>query len=124
MNEIVVLGHPSLTSKSVKVEKIDDYIVSLTKKMIQIMYEAPGVGLAAPQIGINKNIFVSKTIKFTDISESALVDKVGDLMEMNNPTIAPYASLGEVRLRITANAENIDDSNRLIKPIEDYLMKS
>ena len=58
MSEIVVFGHPSLTTKSVNVESIDDYIVSLTKKMIQIMYDAPGVGLAAPQIGINKNIFV------------------------------------------------------------------
>ena len=58
MSEIVVFGHPSLTSKSINVENIDDYIVSLTKKMIQIMYDAPGVGLAAPQIGINKNIFV------------------------------------------------------------------
>ena len=58
MSEIVVFGHPSLTTKSVNVENIDDYIVSLTKKMIQIMYDAPGVGLAAPQIGINKNIFV------------------------------------------------------------------
>ena len=58
MSEIVVFGHPSLTTKSVNVEKIDDYIISLTKKMIQIMYEASGVGLAAPQIGINKNIFV------------------------------------------------------------------
>ena len=58
MSEIVVFGHPSLTDKSVNVENIDDYIISLTKKMIQIMYDAPGVGLAAPQIGINKNIFV------------------------------------------------------------------
>ena len=58
MSEIVVFGHPSLTTKSVNVETIDDYIISLTKKMIQIMYDAPGVGLAAPQIGINKNIFV------------------------------------------------------------------
>ena len=58
MSEIVVFGHPSLTTKSVNVENIDDYIISLTKKMIQLMYDAPGVGLAAPQIGINKNIFV------------------------------------------------------------------
>ena len=58
MSEIVIFGHPSLTTKSVNVENIDDYIISLTKKMIQIMYDAPGVGLAAPQIGINKNIFV------------------------------------------------------------------
>ena len=58
MSEIVTFGHPSLTTKSSNIEKIDDYIVSLSKKMINIMYEAPGVGLAAPQIGINKNIFV------------------------------------------------------------------
>ena len=35
MSEIVVFGHPSLTTKSVNVENIDDYIISLTKKMIQ-----------------------------------------------------------------------------------------
>ena len=58
MSEIVTFGHPALTAKSSSIEKIDDYIVSLSKKMINIMYEAPGVGLAAPQIGINKNIFV------------------------------------------------------------------
>jgi len=58
MNDIVVFGHPSLTSKSVNVDNIDDYIINLSKKMIDIMYAAPGVGLAAPQIGINKNIFV------------------------------------------------------------------
>jgi peptide deformylase len=58
MNEIVTFGHPALISKSSDIEEIDDYIINLSKKMIDIMYEAPGVGLAAPQIGINKNIFV------------------------------------------------------------------
>ena len=58
MNDIVTFGHPALNMKSEDVENIDDYIVSLTKRMIDIMYEAPGVGLAAPQIGINKNLFV------------------------------------------------------------------
>ena len=58
MNDIVVFGHPSLTSKSENIYTIDDYVINLSKKMIDIMYAAPGVGLAAPQIGINKNIFV------------------------------------------------------------------
>ena len=58
MNEIVTFGHPALISKSSNIDQIDDYIINLSKKMISIMYEAPGVGLAAPQIGINKNIFV------------------------------------------------------------------
>ena len=58
MNDIVTFGHPALNMKSENIEHIDDYIVSLAKRMIDIMYEAPGVGLAAPQIGINKNLFV------------------------------------------------------------------
>ena len=58
MSEIVTFGHPALTTKSADIEIIDDYIVNLSKRMIDIMYAAPGVGLAAPQIGINKNIFV------------------------------------------------------------------
>ena len=58
MNEIVTFGHPALISKSSNIDQIDDYIINLSKKMISLMYQAPGVGLAAPQIGINKNIFV------------------------------------------------------------------
>ena len=58
MNDIVTFGHPALNMKSKNIEHIDEYIVSLAKRMIDIMYEAPGVGLAAPQIGINKNLFV------------------------------------------------------------------
>ena len=58
MNEIVTFGHPSLKSKSVNITEFDETLKKLSERMIKIMYEAPGVGLAAPQIGINKNIFV------------------------------------------------------------------
>ena len=55
MNEIVTFGHPSLKSKSVNITEFDEALKKLSERMIKIMYEAPGVGLAAPQIGINKN---------------------------------------------------------------------
>ena len=41
MNDIVTFGHPALNMKSENVEHIDDYIVSLAKRMIDMMYEAP-----------------------------------------------------------------------------------
>ena len=53
MFDIVTFGHPSLKMKSKNVENFDDELKDLTDKMLEIMYEAPGVGLAAPQIGIN-----------------------------------------------------------------------
>ena len=58
MNQMVTFGHPALITKSADIVIIDDYIVNLSKKMIDIMYEAPGVGLAAPQIGLIKTFLV------------------------------------------------------------------
>ena len=58
MDEIVTFGHPSLKSRSTEITEFNEDLKILSERMIKIMYEAPGVGLAAPQIGINKNIFV------------------------------------------------------------------
>jgi peptide deformylase len=40
------------------VENIDGKVIRLTQAMLQAMYKAPGLGLAAPQIGVQKQIFV------------------------------------------------------------------
>ena len=58
MDEIVTFGHPSLKTRSSEITEFNEDLKILSERMIKIMYEAPGVGLAAPQIGINKNIFV------------------------------------------------------------------
>jgi peptide deformylase len=48
---IVREGHPVLRGKAKRVKKIDASIRQLIKDMIDTMREAPGVGLAAPQVG-------------------------------------------------------------------------
>jgi len=58
MNEIVKLGHPSLKSRSNKVTEFDKGLHKLIDKMYEIMYNAHGVGLAAPQISKNIQVFV------------------------------------------------------------------
>ena len=57
MNEIVKNGHPSLTIKCKSVTVFDKSLKTLADKMLEIMYLNKGVGLAAPQIGIDMNIF-------------------------------------------------------------------
>jgi peptide deformylase len=57
-HEIRTYGDPVLKSQAMAIEKIDDKLVRLTDEMFDIMYEAPGIGLAAPQIGIQKQLFV------------------------------------------------------------------
>ena len=51
-------GDPALREKSKLVSKITPNIIKLIKNMLDTMYDAEGVGLAAPQIGVLKRVIV------------------------------------------------------------------
>jgi peptide deformylase len=51
-------GDPVLKSPVAEVEQIDGSVVSLVESMIETMYAAPGVGLAANQVGVQRRLFV------------------------------------------------------------------
>lgn len=55
---IRTFGDPVLRTPAKPVEEIDDKIRTLIEDMIETMYDAPGVGLAAPQIGVSLRIAV------------------------------------------------------------------
>jgi peptide deformylase len=55
---IRVFGDPVLKQVAKPVTEIDDALVRLTDDMLVTMYDAPGVGLAAPQVGVQKRLFV------------------------------------------------------------------
>jgi peptide deformylase len=57
-HEIRIYGDPVLKTKAAEITNIDGTLVRLAEEMIEVMYEAPGVGLAAPQIGVQKQLFV------------------------------------------------------------------
>ncbi|MBQ9097466.1 MAG: competence/damage-inducible protein A [Clostridia bacterium] len=63
------------------------------------------------------SIIKSRTLKMVDIGESNMAAEVTDLMEGENPTVAPYAKEGESELRITAMAESEDEADKLIEPV-------
>jgi len=48
--KILKVGHPLLAQKASPVENINQEIVDLARDMVETMYRAPGVGLAAPQV--------------------------------------------------------------------------
>ncbi len=58
---IVVLGNPVLRQKARRVSRIDQSIAKLVEDMIETMRDAPGVGLAAPQIGVPLQVAVVET---------------------------------------------------------------
>ena len=55
---IRVFGDPVLKRVSEDVQDIDGALVSLCGRMLEAMYQAPGIGLAAPQVGVSQRFFV------------------------------------------------------------------
>lgn len=56
--DIRVIGDPVLAQRAKEVTEIDGTVAALVDDMFEVMYDAPGLGLAAPQIGVSRRIFV------------------------------------------------------------------
>lgn len=61
---------------------------------------------------------VSRTLHFAGIGESALAEKVQDFLDATDPTVAPLAGQGRVRLRITTRANTEEEAQQKIRPVE------
>ena len=60
----------------------------------------------------------SRMVKICGVGESAVEDKLLDLIDQQtNPTIATYAKIGEVHVRVTARAADEEEAKKLIKPV-------
>ena len=57
-HDIRIFGDPVLKTVADEIVNIDAKLVRLTEEMFGVMYSAPGIGLAAPQIGIRRRLFV------------------------------------------------------------------
>lgn len=66
---------------------------------------------------------VSRVLRVFGMGESSVEHRVRDLMDGSNPTLAPYASLGEVTLRLTAKVSKNEDSDALLDPLTDKLIE-
>ena len=76
LRPIVKWGHPMLHSPSARVESIDGEIAKLFDDMVETMYAAPGIGLAAPQIAVPLRVII------VDLSVG---EEPGQLIKLINP---------------------------------------
>ena len=82
--DILIYPDQRLHKKAKPVKKVDDRIKKLINDMSETMYEAPGIGLAAPQVNVLERIIV------VDISESK-----DSLLAMVNPEVISSSGLAE-----------------------------
>lgn len=96
---ITQYGNPVLRVKCAPVEQVDESIKTLVQNMLETMYEANGIGLAAPQVGENIRLVVIDIPEDEEDGEepematiNGVVRPIRDIMPLVfiNPTIEPY----------------------------------
>lgn len=108
-------GDPTLRKKSRQVDNINDRILILIDDMIETMYKADGVGLAAPQVGVLKRIVV------LDIGEGIIVlinpeiiEQKGEQIETEGCLSIPGIS-GEVKRPEHVQVRGLDRKGKIIE---------
>jgi len=107
VREIVIWPDPILKKKASPVSQVDDSTRSLVNDMFETMYAADGVGLAAPQIGVLKQVIVLDTTPRQPESKP---------VAMINPQIIAMegtTSYSEGCLSVPGEAEEVDRAARV-----------
>jgi len=115
-----VLPNPTGTAPGVIWTPRTDFTV-LTFPGVPSEMRAMWLATAAPwlrEAGLASGVFASRMLQFWGVSESALAEQMADLLQQSNPTVAPYAGAGEVKLRITARAKTSEGAEQLLQPVE------
>ncbi|MDH7601243.1 MAG: competence/damage-inducible protein A [Armatimonadota bacterium] len=74
------------------------------------------------RVGNASNVIRSRVLRLTGIGESSVEDAIKHLISSTNPTVAPLASPGEVRLRITAKAPTPAEAEAMIDEMDSKIV--
>ena len=119
---IVKYGNPILHQMAKPVISFDKKLLSLSKNMIQTMYAAQGVGLAAPQVGMLTRLLVidptagEKKKAFTVLVNPKIISVEGDQFEEEGCLSIPNFSERVHRAqRVVVSARGIDNKEQVVK---------
>jgi peptide deformylase len=90
-------GDPVLRMRAAEVDELDDELVRIAKRMIEVMHDADGIGLAATQIGILRRFVVCTLDGVDRVLVNPVLETVGGDTEVDDEGCL---SLGTVRVPI------------------------
>jgi peptide deformylase len=98
LNNLRVYGDPVLKQVANEVDQVDGALVKLVDDMVETMYGAVGAGLAAPQVGVQKRLFVYDVGEGPDvIINPTIVETSGEWYHDEGCLSIPDLRLGIVR---------------------------
>jgi peptide deformylase len=128
LREILTDGHPTLRKVAKKVDPSEigePLFQQLIDDMFETMYAAPGVGLAAPQVGVSKRLFVMDV--HDDEREPAVVinpkfEELSEEIELREGCLSVPGLVGEIVRYKRAAVSGLDRHGRKIRIEGDGLL--
>jgi peptide deformylase len=124
LREVLKFPDPRLKNVSEPIVEVDDTLRELARDMIEVMYDEPGIGLAAPQVGASVRMFVIDTEWSDDGAEKnalvvinpEIVAREGRITwEEGCLSVPDYSATVERDAKITLKGIDLDG-----KPIEEH----
>jgi nicotinamide-nucleotide amidase len=114
-----ILDNPLGTAPGMKWQPVPGLIIltfpGVPREMYRMWQDSAIPYLQANGYG-QEQIF-STSLRFWGIAESALAEKVDQFIQLSDPTVAPYAGNGEVRLRVATSSKDASTAASKIDPI-------
>lgn len=118
----VVIENPVGTAPCFAVETPDGAVISLpgVPRELEYLMEKSVIPYLQQRFGLHE-IIKTRVLKTCALGESAIDQRIGDLMQSRNPTVGLNAHAGQTDVRITAKAATEDEADRLTAAMEAQL---
>ena len=122
MNSILIVPDPKLRQKTNKIPKVTNNEIKISKKMMDLVQIAPGVGLAANQIGILKKI-VTVNIKENETDDSKIyalfnpiiTDYSKEIIKLEEGCLSLPKQFAEIERPESIIVKYLNDKNKIIE---------
>jgi nicotinamide-nucleotide amidase len=117
------LDNPHGTAPGALLEKEGKVVISLPGPPNEFipMVDNQMVPFLSERLSGERSYLVTRTLRIIGMGESAVEERVQDLLASRNPTLAPLAHTGEVHLRLAAKAPSREAARELIRPVEEEI---
>jgi len=111
----VPLPNANGTAPGLFLEKNNKIVIALPgpPNELEPMFDTEVLPLLTTRTGTERTVIRSRTVRVVGMGESDAEAKIADLMNDANPTVAPYAKLAEVHLRVTSRAATNEEADAL-----------
>ncbi len=125
---ILVAPHPVLKTKAKPVDAVTPEIAILMNDMLETMYAAPGIGLAAPQVGVSKRILVVDVAKADEeaqpirMANPEIIQESDDLSVYEEGCLSFPEQYAEVERPAVVKIRYLNEKNEKVEIMADGLL--